>query len=357
MPIIPEHKIEQIKSLNNIVEVIGSYISLKKKGQNYWARCPFHDEKTASFSVSQSKQIYHCFGCGVGGNVINFVMDYEKLSFVEAVKELAERVNVELDEFKVSEKDTSDTTRLYQLNELATNFYHDLLLSSEGKSAFEYLSKRELSKDVIEKFKIGYAPDQWNSLKNKIATKKYSTDIIKTSGLSSESKGKTYDRFRDRIMFPIYNLKGKPIAFGGRTLKNDKNIGKYINTPETPIYHKSFVLYGLNITKDYIHKSKTILVVEGYMDFLKLYQFGFKNCVACSGTAFTQQHGKTILRYAETAILIYDGDDAGQKATLRAGFVLTAQKINCKILTLDKDDDPDTFLQKNGAKEFQKKID
>lgn len=357
MPKIPEHKIEQIKDYNDIVEVISSYIQLKKKGQNYWAKCPFHDEKTASFSVSPKKQIFHCFGCGVGGNVINFVMDYEKITFIEAVKELAERVNIKLEEFSVSEKDTSDTTRYYSINEFAAKLYHKTLLSSKGKKPLEYLKKRSLSKSTIEKFKIGYAPDEWNFFNNKYDKNKFKKEVANNSGLLAESKGKIYDRFRDRIIFPIYNLKDKPIAFGGRTLKKDKNIGKYINTPETPIYHKSYILYGLNITKDFIRKAKRVLVVEGYMDFLQLYQNGFTNCVACSGTAFTTHHGKIILRYAETAILVYDGDDAGQKATLRAGYVLTSQKVNCKILVLNKKDDPDSFLQDHGSEKFQKKID
>jgi len=357
MPKISEHKIEQIKNYNDIVDVISSYIQLKKKGQNYWARCPFHDEKTASFSVSAKKQIYHCFGCGVGGNVINFVMDYEKLTFIEAVKELAERANIELEEFSVSEQEISDTTRFYTINEFAVDLYHKALFSSKGKKPLEYLIKRGLSKQTIEKFKIGYAPDEWNYFNEQYDNKKYDLNVVKNSGLLSESKGKVYDRFRDRIMFPIYNLKDKPIAFGGRTLKNDKNIGKYINTPETKVYHKSSVLYGLNITKDIIRKAKEVLIVEGYMDFLQLFQNGFTNCVACSGTAFTNQHGKIILRYAETAVLIYDGDDAGQKATLRAGYVLTSQKVNCKILVLNKKDDPDSFLQNYGAQKFQEKID
>ena len=354
---IPEHKIEQIKDYNDIVEVISSYIQLKKKGQNYWAKCPFHDEKTASFSVSPKKQIFHCFGCGVGGNVINFVMNYEKITFIEAVKELAERVNVKIDEFSVSEKDTSDTTRLYTLNEFAANLYHNTLFSSKGKIPLEYLEKRGLSKQAMEKFKVGYAPNEWNFFNNKYDKKKFGLDVVKTSGLLAESKEKIYDRFRNRIIFPIYNLKDKPIAFGGRTLKKNEKIGKYINTPETPIYHKSYVLYGLNITKDIIRKSKEVLIVEGYMDFLQLFQNGFTNCVACSGTAFTTHHGKIILRYAETAILIYDGDDAGQKATMRAGYILTSQKVNCKILVLNKEDDPDSFLQEHGAEKFQKKID
>ena len=354
---ISEYKIEQIKNYNDIVEVISSYIQLKKKGQNYWARCPFHDEKTASFSVSPKKQIFHCFGCGVGGNVINFVMEYEKLTFIEAVKELAERANIEIEEFSVPEKDISDTTRYYSINEFAADLYHNTLFSSKGKIPLEYLIKRSLSKQTMDKFKVGYAPDEWNFFNNKYDNKKFSLNVVKASGLLAESKGKNYDRFRDRIIFPIYNLKDKPIAFGGRTLKNDKTIGKYINTPETPIYHKSSVLYGLNITKDIIRKSKEVLIVEGYMDFLQLFQNGFTNCVACSGTAFTSQHGKIILRYTDTAILIYDGDDAGQKATIRAGYILTSQRVNCKILVLNKKDDPDSFLRDQGAEEFQKKID
>ena len=354
---IPEHTIEQIKDSNDIVEVIGSYLPMKKKGANYWARCPFHNEKTASFSVSASKQIYHCFGCGVGGNVINFVMEYEKLSFIEAVKQLAERANIQLEFEQMSPQEQSDTGKLRDIHIQAIDIYHGELFKPEGKIALEYLLKRGLSEQCIKDFKLGYAPEPWEFLVKKLSAK-YPADLLLQSGLfiRSDKDGHLFDRFRGRVMFPVHDDRGNAVGFGGRTMKEDKKEAKYLNSPETPIYNKRKILYGLNITKDHMRKEKRAMVVEGYMDFLQLYQHGYTNVIAGSGTAFTGDHGRLLRRFADEAILCYDSDTAGQKAAVKTGFTLSAQKLECKILQIPQGEDPDSFLQKNGVQAFHTQV-
>ena len=354
---IPEHTIERIKDSNDIVDVIASYLPMKKKGANYWARCPFHDEKTASFSVSPSKQIFHCFGCGAGGNVLNFVMDYEKLSFIEAVKQLAERANIQLDISDVSREDQSDTGKLREMHEQAIDIYHKELFKPSAAKALDYLKTRGLSESTINTFKLGYATESWDHLV-RILSASYPADLILKSGLAvrSEKDGRLYDRFRERIMFPVYDERNHAVGFGGRIMTNDKKDAKYLNSPETPIYNKRKILYGLHMTRDHIRHDKKALVVEGYMDFLQLYQHGYLNVVAGSGTAFTDEHGRLLRRFANEAILCYDSDTAGQKAAVKTGFTLSSQKLDCRVLTLPEGEDPDSFLHHHGTEAFLQRV-
>ncbi|RKY50318.1 MAG: DNA primase, partial [Candidatus Neomarinimicrobiota bacterium] len=321
---IPEHVIEQIKESNDIVDVVSSYISLTRKGQNYWARCPFHQEKTASFSVSPSKQIYHCFGCGAGGNVINFVMTYEKITFPEALHSLADRAGISLEEYtyQLSEEEKSISSQLYELHRLAIDLYRKALKSPEGKTAREYLIKRGLDDETLNTFEIGYAPEAWDTLLKAALMKKFDEKLLISSGLVTESeRKKKYDRFRNRIMFPVFDIRGNPVGFGGRVLTGDDQGAKYLNSPETPVYHKSRILYGLHKSRDAIRKTDKVLIVEGYMDLLQLWQNGFTNIIAGSGTAFTPDHARIIKRFASKAVLCYDGDEAGQKAAVKTGLI------------------------------------
>lgn len=353
---IPEYTIEKIKDSNDIVDVVSSYLPLKKKGANYWARCPFHDEKTASFSVSPSKQIFHCFGCGTGGNVINFVMEYEKLSFIEAVKLLAENANIPLEYQEISPKEKSDTGKLREMHVKAIEIYHKELFSKNAKKALEYLRSRGLTERTIQTFKLGYAPGSWDFLVSKLSAN-YPAELLFKSGLCvrSEKDGRLFDRFRDRIMFPVLDERGNAVGFGGRTLPGSTDDAKYLNSPETPIYNKRRILYGLNISREVIRKEKKALVVEGYMDLLQLYQHGFINVVAGSGTAFSQDHARLLRRFADEAVLCYDSDEAGQKAAVRTAFSVAAQKLDCRILKLPEGEDPDSYLDKEGADAFFKK--
>ncbi len=353
---IPEYTIEKIKDSNDIVDVISAYLPLKKKGANYWARCPFHDEKTASFSVSPSKQIYHCFGCSAGGNVLNFVMEYEKLSFTEALKMLAERAGIPLEFEQVSPQEQSDTGKLRDMHTRAIELYHQQLFSPSAKHALDYLLNRGIKEETIREFKLGYAPESWDFLVSKLSGD-YTPDLIQKSGLAvtSEKDGRLFDRFRERVMFPVHDDRGNAVGFGGRLMTNDKSDAKYLNSPETPIYNKRKILYGLNVTREHIRKEKKALIVEGYMDFLQLYQHGYINVVAGSGTAFTLEHARLLRRFADEAVLCYDSDSAGQKATVRTGFSVSAQKLECKVLMLPKGEDPDSYLRKEGPEEFFKK--
>lgn len=353
---IPEFTIEKIKDANEIVDVISAYLPLKKKGANYWARCPFHDEKTASFSVSPSKQIFHCFGCGAGGNVLNFVMEYEKLSFIEAVKLLAERANIPLEFEKVTPQEQSDTGKLREMHMRTIEIYHERLFSAKGKNALEYLHSRGISDETIRTFKLGYAPETWDFLVSKLSTS-YPAALILESGLAvkSEKDGRLFDRFRERVMFPVYDERGNAAGFGGRLMNDDQKSAKYLNSPETPIYNKRRILYGLNVTRELIRKEKKALLVEGYMDFLQLYQHGYVNVVAGSGTAFTPEQARLLRRFADEAVLCYDSDEAGQKAAVRAAFSLASHKLECRILTLPEGEDPDSYLRNEGAEEFFKR--
>ncbi|HER00556.1 MAG TPA: DNA primase [candidate division Zixibacteria bacterium] len=355
----PEHLIEEIKQANDIVEVLGEFLQLKKRGANYLALCPFHNEKTPSFSVSPSKQIYHCFGCGKGGNVYTFLMEHENLSFVEAVQYLAKRAGIQLPKKEIAPEERSRYEHLYFANQVARNFFIKQLWETEdGKKVLKYLKEaRGLSEDTINHFELGFAPDAWDKLLNHARTLKLSEEDLVKAGLVVEREDGSghYDRFRRRLIFPILNFTGKPIAFGGRALSREDK-AKYINSPETDLYNKSKVLYGLNFSRPHIRKLEYAILVEGYMDLLALWQGGFQNVVASSGTAFTSDHARLISRYAPTAIMLFDSDDAGIMAAKRCAPHLMAAELDFKVVLLPEGEDPDSYLRNNGSEKLREMI-
>lgn len=351
---IPQGAIDQILDRLDIVEVVSEYIHLKKVGRSFKTRCPFHNEKTPSFIVSPDKQIYHCFGCGAGGNAIGFVMEYEKMNFPEAVTMLAGKAGVELPRYeKMSEEESSLISRLYEINNVAAGFYQNVLRSAEGKKALEYLKERGFSADALRDFRIGYAPGEWEGLQKYCAAKKIPAELLRKAGLSVQSdRGKgDYDRFRNRIIFPVFNERGSIVAFGARVL--DDSLPKYINSPETAIYNKSGVLYGLNFSKKTIREKGHVLIVEGYMDVIIPFQNGITNIVAASGTALTSRQTAMLKKYTGTAVMVFDSDQAGETASLRGLDTLVAKDMNVRIATLPKGEDPDSFVKKHGTKGFE----
>ena len=350
MPIIPQNTIDRIRDQADIVDIISKEIELKKKGVNYFGVCPFHDENTPSFSVSPSKQIYHCFGCGNGGNVFTFLMEFQKLNFYEAVKSLADKYNITIDIAKKG-SNSSQYSFLYELHEKATLLYQNNLVSNFDNKPIEYLIERNLSEDIIKKFRIGFALDSWNNLYNKIRNEG-SIDSLMKSGLLIRSEKGIFDRFRSRIMFPIFHQSGKVIAFGGRDFeKND--VAKYLNSPETTLYQKSNTLYGLHITKNDIRKSGYAILVEGYMDLLQLYQAGIHSVVSVSGTSLTRNHANILSKLVNKIILLYDGDSAGANAAIRAGFILYQSGMEPYVVQPPDQLDPDDWLLKRGASEIK----
>ncbi|MEJ2635116.1 MAG: DNA primase [Calditrichia bacterium] len=351
---IPEHLIDRIRDSVDIVDLISRYISLKKRGRNFIAHCPFHTEKTPSFTVSSEKQIFYCFGCGAGGNVFNFLMRYEKITFIEAVNKLAEEAGIQLPRYQAEEKAASEYDRLYKANHLAAEYFHTTL-KQHFNEIKKYLAKRGISQDSIDFFKIGYVPDSWDGLYNTIQSKKISLESFLQAGLIMQSEkdpNRKYDRFRNRLIFPIYNVSGRVIAFGGRALSDDPQTPKYLNSPESPIYKKSQILYGLNYSKDWIRQEGYAIFVEGYMDYLQLFQNNVKNVVATSGTALTTDHAKIIRRYSADIVMCYDADNAGINAALRGGQILFENNLNVRVLILPENEDPDSYVKNNGSSAF-----
>jgi len=352
---IPQEIIDQILDRLDIVEAISDYIPLKKAGRNFKANCPFHNEKTPSFVVSPDKQIYHCFGCSAGGNVIGFVMKYESMDFPEAIKMLAAKAGVELPEFRSedSKEGPSLSARLYEVNKVAASFYQNLLRGEKGKKALEYLKKRDIEGDTLSEFRIGYAIEEWESFRKYGVGKKISADLLRKSGLTIPSeKGKNdYDRFRNRIIFPIFNERGHIAAFGGRVM--DDSLPKYINSPETAIYSKSNVLYGLNFSRKGIREKGHAIIVEGYMDVIIPFRYGITNIVATSGTALTPRQVSLLKKYTTTAVMVFDADQAGEAASLRGLDVLLGNGMKVRIATLSPGEDPDSFVRKNGREKFE----
>ncbi|MFL3007523.1 MAG: DNA primase [Candidatus Neomarinimicrobiota bacterium] len=352
MPQIPQGTVDIIRESSDILEVISQYVDLKQRGANYFGICPFHDEKTPSFSVAPSKQIYHCFGCNSGGNVFSFIMDYQKISFPEAVKFVADRYNIKI-EFEKNNFQSEKYTGLYELHNIAMQLYQDNLFSEEGSRALDYLYERGLSEDIIKQFKIGFAKDRWDHLVNKVKGEGFTKSQINQSGLFTLSDKGVFDRFRSRIMFPIFHPSGKIIAFGGRIFNSD-DPAKYLNSPETPLYHKGSVFYGIQATRDSIRKNGCAVLVEGYMDFLKLYQGSVFNILAISGTAFTKKHVSSLNRITKKVILVYDGDDAGANAAIKAGWTLLQGELDPMVIRPPKGLDPDDWIDKVGAKNIIK---
>ena len=345
--------IDELVARNPIEEVVGQYVSLKRAGANMFGLCPFHGEKTASFSVAPDKGIYYCFGCHKGGGVINFEMEIEGLSYPDAVRALAKRAGMEVPEDEQYQSRYRQQERLWALHKEAARFFHSKLYEPQGAAALQYALNRGMSKATLINFGIGYAPDSWSELVDALRKKGYTNEELNASGLVTVSKknGNLFDRFRDRLMFPIIDVRGNVIGFGGRIMKNDPNAAKYLNSPETMIFNKRKNLFGLNMAK----KSKLgyLILVEGYMDAIALHQYGFDCAVASLGTSLTEEHAVLLSKYTEQVVLIYDGDEAGQRAAQRAIPMLEKAGLQVKVLRMKDAKDPDEFLKKFGADKFK----
>jgi len=347
---VPEETIERIRNTADIYDVVAQYVDLKKRGRNFFGLCPFHSEKTPSFSVAPDKQIYHCFGCGAGGNVFSFIVEHEKISFIEAVQQLGQKYGIEVD--YQSGPSNKIFSFLYEAHDIAVKLYHNTLFSEKGKAALDYLQNRGLNDDTIKTYQIGFAPDSWDTLSNTVKPSSFKDAVYEKTGLFIKTDRGWRDRFRSRIMFPIYHQSGKAIAFGGRIFNSD-DPAKYLNSPETPLYRKSEVFYGLHKTRDSIRKFSTAILVEGYTDFLQLVQLGIPNVVALSGTALGINHANQIRKFASKVYLAYDGDDAGVNATLRAGYVLFQAGVEPLVIPMPNDKDPDDWVREEGVNAFQ----
>ncbi len=352
----PDDVIEEVRTRNDIVDVISQYVNLKKKGANYFGLCPFHNEKSPSFSVSPGKQMYYCFGCGAGGNVITFVMEYENYSFVEAVKMLADRAGITLPEVEYSKEakaaaDLKNT--LLEINRLAANYFYYQLKQPHGKIGYDYLKRRQLTDDTIKRFGLGFANKTSNDLYQYMRSKGYSDTILKETGLFFIEERGAHDKFWNRVMFPILDVNNRVIGFGGRVMGDGEP--KYLNSPETKLFDKSRNLYGLNYART--SREKYMLICEGYMDVIALHQAGFTNAVASLGTAFTSQHAVLLKRYTDQVVLTYDSDGAGVRAALRAIPILKEVGMSVKVLDMKPYKDPDEFIKNLGPDEFQKRID
>ena len=352
-----EELIEEIRTRNDIVDVISGYVRLQKKGSSYFGLCPFHNEKSPSFSVSRQKQMYYCFGCGAGGNVYTFLMEYENFSFVEAVKYLADRAGIELPEAEYSKeaKEKADLkASILELNKLAAKYYYVQLKSERGKGAYTYLKDRKLSDETITAFGLGYSNKFSDDLYKYLRKKGYSEELIRQAGLiNTDERQGVYDKFWNRVMFPIMDVNSRVIGFGGRVMGDAKP--KYLNSPETAVFDKSRNLYGLNRART--SRKPYFLLCEGYMDVIALHQAGFTNAVASLGTALTPGHASLIKRYVREVYLTYDSDDAGTRAALRAVPILREAGITAKVIRMDPYKDPDEFIKNLGAEEYQRRID
>ncbi len=356
---IPPEIVEQVRQATDIVQIIGEYVRLKKRGRRYLAVCPFHTEKTPSFSVSPDKQLYYCFGCGKGGTVFTFLMEHEKMSFVDAVRDLARRANISIREESGADVKRELLERIGYSNQVALDYFHHLLFESKYREVLEnYLKgRRGITDETIGRFRLGLAGEAWDGLIRFASNKGISVEDLEKAGLAirSETKGNYFDRFRQRLMFPIFNLSQRPIGFGGRTLKKGEP-AKYVNSPETPLYAKGSVLYGLNFSKDYIRGASpaSVLVVEGYFDFISLWQVGVKNVVASSGTAFTLQQARLLARFAEEVYLFFDADTAGQNAALRSVDSLFEAGLEVKVMVPPAGEDPDSIAAGQGVESVEK---
>ena len=349
----PPSFIDELVQRNPIEDVVGQYVNLRRAGANMFGLCPFHGEKTASFSVAPDKGIYYCFGCHKGGGVINFQMEVEGMSYPDAVRALAKRSGMTVPEDEEYQSRYRQQERLWALHKEAARFFHSQLYAPVGQAALQYALGRGMSKSILTTFGVGYAPDSWDSLVKAMRAKGYTDQELKDSGLVtvSQKNGNLLDRFRDRLMFPIIDVRGNVIAFGGRTLKNDKDTAKYLNSPESLIFNKRKNLFGLNLAKH--TKENALILVEGNIDVVALHQYGFTNAVASLGTSLTEEQAALITRYVEQVILIYDGDNAGQNATKRAIPILEKAGLQVKVLQLQGAKDPDEFLKKFGPDKFK----
>lgn len=349
--------VDEVIDKNDITEVISEYAKVKRVGTRFAALCPLHnDKKSPSLSISPDKQLFHCFGCGAGGNVIHFIMAAEHLDFMDALKMLADRAKIEIPEFSKSlhKKDTADKKQLiYNINSEAARYFYSNLAGNKGTDALAYLKNRGIKNSTIKMFGLGYAPEGWTSLIDHLKSKGYSEHEVYEAGLAKmRDNGTYYDAFYDgRVMFPIINVQGNIIGFGGRIMTDKSNTGKYLNSPETLVFKKKENLFGINLAKN--DKSGRLLLMEGYMDVISLHQEGITNAVASLGTAFTEQQAKIVKRYGGKAVLCYDSDEAGKKATIRAGEILTSHDIKTKVLTIVGGKDPDEFVRAKGGDMFR----
>ena len=353
----PEELVEEVRMKNDIVDVISGYVRLQKKGSSYFGLCPFHNEKSPSFSVSPHKQMYYCFGCGAGGNVFTFVQNYENYSFPEAIKYLADRANVSLPEIEYSEeakKKESKRSILLEINKQAANYFYYQLRAEQGKIGYRYFQGRQLSEETMKKFALGFANVTSNDLVNYLKSKGFKDELIVEAGLGSvDEKYGLHDKFWNRVMFPIQDINHRVIGFGGRVMGDAKP--KYLNSPETMIFDKSRNLYGLNYART--SRAGNIIICEGYMDVIAMHQAGFIQAVASLGTAFTVGQANLLRRYTNQVLLAYDSDGAGTSAALRALGILREADLVGKIIHLEPYKDPDEFIKNLGAEEFQKRID
>ncbi len=359
MPTIPPHLIDEVRFATDIVGVVSDYVTLKKAGRNYFGLCPFHSEKSPSFSVNAEKQIFHCFGCGAGGSAFAFVQKIEGIGFPEAVRALAKRAGIVIPEAEPEDRALAqEKEALYYANQLAAEFFQQTLWSDEGKLGREYLNKRGFDEAALRAFQVGFAPSGWEGLVQYARAKAANLDALVKAGLINprEKDGKTsghYDRFRNRVMFPIHNLSDRVVAFGGRRIL-DEDSAKYINSPETPVYHKGHLLYAFTKARDTLRTADRLIIVEGYLDVMRMHVCGFTNTVSTSGTALTEQQARVVLRYTKNVTLLFDSDAAGSAATLRGADILVENGLHVRVAGVAAGDDPDSFLQKNPAADMQR---
>ncbi len=353
-----EDTIARVKEASDIVDVIGRHLELKRSGSAFKALCPFHQEKTPSFMVNPARQIFHCFGCDTGGDVIRFIMLYEGLPFVDSLKKLAVRSGIELPERPSGDgvgRDQKDL--MFTANRVAADYYSGLLMKSEeGKRARDYLGQRGIHSDVSKIFNLGYAPEGWRNLSSRLVEEGIPESVAVSAGLlvKGDSSKDPYDRFRGRVIFPIRDLSGRVLGFGGRVMGDD--LPKYINTPETPVYRKGDSLFGLDVASPFVREAGEVLLVEGYLDVISLHQEGVRNVVGVLGTALTEDQARKLRRLTEHCVLLFDSDEAGRRAALRSGLILLGEGFVCRVAPLDPGEDPDSFLRKRGAGELIARI-
>lgn len=355
---IPEEKIEEVRSANNIVDVVSGYVQLKKQGRNHFGLCPFHDENTPSFSVTEEKQIFHCFGCGKGGNVFSFIMEIEQFNFIESVKYLAAQSHIELPEVKSTNKSeiSTEATTLLSAFEWLTKYYHHLLKYTEnGETALDYFRDRGISDETIDLFELGYAPNEEAVTADFLLKKGFHQQSLIKSGILSLKGEIAIDPFKARIIFPINNHLGKTVGFGGRAIQENHQ-PKYLNSPENELFHKGSLLYNFDLAKNEIRKKSEVIVLEGYMDVITAYQAGFKNTVATLGTALSETQAKLLKRYTETIIICFDADNAGIQASYQAALILQKIGADIRIARVPNQSDPDQYILENGAEKFQDEV-
>jgi DNA primase len=359
MGFLSEEKVSEIRDRSSILEVVSDYVTLKKTGRNYKGLCPFHAEKTPSFMVNEEKQIFHCFGCGEGGDAFTFLMKVGHFSFPEAVEELAKRYGVKLPSRELSpaqKKETAQRETLFQINQIASDYFHDLLTQRrEGEEGRKYISQRGINREIIAEHRLGYSTDRWDGLVQHLQGKKVSLELAWKLGLIFPKKKEGwYDAFRGRVLFPIFDLHQRIVGFGGRMIREGQP--KYLNSPESNIYHKGEVLYGLPVARRYATEKDGVIIAEGYFDLLTLQQYGLKHSVATLGTALTPQHIRTLKRYTKNLITAFDADPAGVQATLRSLPLFLEEEVEGRTIVLPEGEDPDGFLRKGNLEDFEKRV-